>query len=299
MRAYTRAMASKRDGSSPAAACVDAISCISPTKRSALARRHRQPPFDAGDRLRRAEPQVVQNVLENAGAGGGEERLCEHRGRPLVDRGRAHFHRRGRAHLVADQDDVHAVEWKRRDVAGARPREVEARRSPLATEAAQRSTRRRTRTRLRSRGRRSAGRPGRDGVQVGHERARGRALGAVDDLCCNRLGGSGRDDGEDDLRLPDDGGQVRHELDSGPLGVRPRPRAPAFDRPDDAGAAPPKSVRDSAAHRARADDADDHGWRRNRSTILSTTFRSARKAMPTRSSSSAVTRATSARFASS
>ena len=120
MRAYTRAIASKRDASSPAAACVDAISCISPTKgrlwppTSPASVPHRRP-FPA----RRAAGRPAR--ARDAEPPGREERLREHRGRPLVDGGRAHLHRRGRPDLVADQDDVHAVERKRRDVAARAP----------------------------------------------------------------------------------------------------------------------------------------------------------------------------------
>ena len=72
---------------------------------------------------------------------------------------------------------------------------------------------------------------------------------------------------------------------------RPRPdptsgRGPRSGARDARGRAPPRARR-------------RYGWKRRRSTILSTSLRSARNAMPTRSRSSALTAATAARLASS
>jgi hypothetical protein len=85
-----------------------------------------------GDRARRALgelAEVVQHVLEDTVRAGGQQRLRQQRHGSLVHRRGAHLHGRGRADLVPDPDHVHAGEGQRRDLAGARAGEVDARRA--------------------------------------------------------------------------------------------------------------------------------------------------------------------------
>ena len=111
-----------------------------------------------------------------------------------------------------------------------------------------------------------------------------------------------RDDAVDASRRSSRTGTSRGSRGRRRGGARARPEAHA------SGSASTSKRRSSGSSRPASDIGreltrpllkPDQGWKRSPSTTLSTTLRSARKAMPTRSSSSSRTAATAARFAAS
>ena len=176
--AYTCANASNSAGIEPGVRLRGADLVHLADVAAGLGRRPRDPPPRACCGL----TQVGEDVLEHAVVVGRAQRLDQERGRALVDRRRAHLHSRGRADLLADDDQPQAVETQRRDLAGRVAPRGRSSSSPGASTAA--AGRRSSRPR---RGRAARG-LGRDGVQVGDRRAPRKAGG--DALGLRRAGRS-------------------------------------------------------------------------------------------------------------
>ena len=239
-------------------------------------------------------------MLEDAVRACREQRLSEQGRRALVDRGGAHLH--GRSEPTSSPTTIRSTPsmGEVRDLGGPRTREVDARLPGLEGGGPEIDPSTRSSPAV---SRSAASARAVPGEIAFRSATRGRAA----DLACRTKRGRRRSSraasGGAIERTPSASPTTFSRLgqDVEPGGsARPlRPRAASGEGDDNTRATASQRCADGASHRAWADDADGHGWKRRRSTILSTTFRSARKAMPTRSSSSSGTAATAARFASS
>ena len=241
-------------------------------------------------------------MLEDAVRVGCEDRLSKQRRRALVDRRGAHLHGRRAPDLGADDDSLDAVERKVRDLVRTLAREVDARAGLPRRRAGDRPVHEvepaRARARPRSRG------PSRARSRSGPRRAaalRPRAARPIVGRDLRRR--LGRRDRENDVRLAYDRFEARHEVEPARSASRcvralrpasetttrapPRTSAAPTALPIAPGLTMPTFAR--RCSRVEAQPVDD----------LVHDLAVGSKAMPTRSSSSAGTAATAARFASS
>ena len=182
-----------------------------------------------------------------------QERLRQHRRRPLVDGRRAHLHGRRRPDLAADDRDRDTGERQLGHRAHPRPGEVDRRRAG--------APRRRPGDRaVHEREVDLVGDPShrrrRDRVQLDEQRPCARSLGGSRHVERDRLCLRGRRDREDDVRLAHHLGKVRRALEPAAPREPRRPLAAAVERRDDPRAALEQRAPDGAAHRTGADDAD-------------------------------------------
>ncbi len=194
-------------------------------------------------------------MLDHAVGVRGAERLREQRDPPLVDRRRAHLHRRGLADLRADHDPFHTLHRKRRNLGGTGTGEVDARRPGLARRRSGDRAVHQLEPRLAQRRSDPHGRRRGNRVQVGDERSRRSRVRGDGGGDLERR--AGRYDREDDRRRAkqrrERAGVVEGSLCGEPAGAL----TAAVERHEDARATVPQPRPERAPHGAGRDDADD------------------------------------------